>query len=161
MISLTLAACLTVAPLGVCRAEMADAAQRVIPPPAWATDAWIEFAAHIVASEARNVPSADLAVACTLVWDVERGWQPWMLRGRWFGWGEPDEGDREAVVQAVLGGCSDVPRFVYVGNLNDLRHWRAVGMVGDGPFVLYIGNGGSAVVGVPERSEIKVEVTGQ
>jgi len=150
---LTLAICASLGiPHGICRAEIADGYWSTESPPvapAWTTVAWRDFAAHIVASEARGVPAADLAVACTLSRDVERGWDPWALRRRWFGWGNPDSADRAAVDRAVNGGCDNIPHFKYVGNLNDLRHWHAVGMVGDGPFVLYIGAGGGAVVGVP------------
>lgn len=114
----------------------------------WATPAWIEFASWIVASEARGVPAADKVVACTLVRDVERGWNPWLLRNRWFGWGRPDAADRKAVLQAVSGGCGDVPDYLYVGNYRDAQHWRSVGMIGNAPVDLYLGAGGSAVVGV-------------
>ena len=129
---------------------LAVPAQPVMPD--WATEAWIDYAAHIVASEAWNVPSADLAVACTLVRDVRRGWQPWALHHRWYGWAEPDEADYAAVRRALTpNGCDSVPEFAFVGNLDDLFYWRSIGMVGDGPFVLYIGDG-AAVVGVPIHS---------
>ena len=116
--------------------------------PPWATEAWQDFAAHIVASEARGVPQADKVVACMLVRDIERGWHPWALRGRWFGWGTPDARDRRAVADA-LQDCSDVPDYRYVGNVRDVHLWRSRGMVGPGPLDLYVGRGGQTVVGVP------------
>lgn len=116
----------------------------------FATDAWQDYVSHIVASEARGVEEADIVVACTLVRDVKRGWGPWALRGRWFGWGTPDEADRNAVLQAVTrGGCVNVPEYRYVGNFQDVQHWRAVGMIHRGPYDLYVGPRGQAVVGVP------------
>lgn len=119
----------------------------------WATDAWIDFAAHIVASEARNVPSADIVVACTLLRDIKRGWHPWDLRKRWFGYGPPDDKDRAAVLDALYtSACRKVPHYKYVGNIRDVYHWRAVKMIGGGPFDLFVGPTGSTVVGVPYRA---------
>jgi len=46
-------------------------------------------------------------------------------------------------------GCAAVPEFAFVGNLQDLAYWRSIGMVGDGPFVLYVGPNDMAVVGIP------------
>lgn len=115
----------------------------------WAGDGWAAWAAHIVAGETRGVPSARLAVACTLTRDVERGWDPWALRDRWYGWSDPTDADLAAVETALAGGCGDVPEFRFVGNLQDLALWRGRGWVGDGPFVLYAGSDGQYVVGVP------------
>ncbi len=117
--------------------------------PRWATESWQNFAAHIVASEARNVPEADIVIACTLVRDVENGWNPWALRSRWFGWGNPDDQDRGAVLMSLSSpACDDVPKFRFVGNLNDVRYWRSIGMIPEGPYDLYVGRSGSVVVGV-------------
>jgi len=155
-----LAVCVAMgAPMGMCRAEVAllgdgDMLCDVVIPPAWATAEWQEFAAHIVAGEVRGVPAARMAVACTLVRDVEVQ-RPFDyaqgdggLRERWFGWAEPGDGDREAVALALSGGCEDVPRYRYVGSLRDARYWRSIGMIGDGPFVLFLGEGGQVVVAV-------------
>lgn len=120
--------------------------------PHWATPNWQDWAAHIVASEARGVPQADLVVACTMVRDVQRGWHPWALRKRWFGWGEPDLQDRLAVWLAVSGGCNSVPNYRYVGNLQDARYWKRLGYI-DGQIDLYLGEGTAAVVGVPWDEE--------
>jgi len=112
----------------------------------------MDFAAHIVASEARNVPEADIRVACTLLWDIERGWPPWALRKRWFGWGTPDEADRQAVRDALYTDvCDNIPHYKYVGNIRDVYHWRAIGAIGEGPFDLYVGPTGSTVVGIPYK----------
>lgn len=149
-----IAFCTAIAPAGVCNAEVAGGYALAVADewPAWATAAWVEYAAHITASESRNVPSSDLPIACTLVRDVERGYHPWRLYGnpgRWHGWGAPDAADYAAVRTALGGGCGEVPDFRYVGNLNDSWYWKRVGII-DGPVTLYLGdNGRSAVVGVP------------
>lgn len=138
--------------MGLCRAEVAAGATLddfPPQPPEWATDAWQDFAAHIVASEARNVPAADIVVACTLGRDVGRGWSPWALGDRWYGYGRPDAADRQAVRDALTtDACDAVPDYKFVGNIRDVQHWRAVGMIGEGPFDLYVGATGSTVVGV-------------
>jgi len=118
--------------------------------PRWASERWIIFAAHIVASEARGVPQADVVVACTIVRDIERGWHPWAIRGRWFGWGRPDAKDIGAVRDALItGGCDEVPIYRYVGNFKDVQYWRSIGFAGSGPLDLYVGRRGQSVVGVP------------
>jgi len=45
----------------------------VVGAPGWATPAWREWAAHIVASEARGVPSADIVVAAVDLYLGENG----------------------------------------------------------------------------------------
>ena len=117
--------------------------------PSWATPAWREYAAHIVASEARGVPQADIVVACTLIRDIERGWSPWGLHpGRWHGWGSPDSADRQAIEDALNGACTGVPDYIYVGNFRDAQYWARTGMIKNWPVDLYIGPGGGAVIGV-------------
>lgn len=119
-------------------------------PPGFATGAWIDYAAHIVASEARNVPAADIVIACTLIRDVERGWNPWNLRRRWFGYGAPDAQDLMAVRNAVYTrACEAVPRYKFVGNIRDVYYWRSIGLIDAGPLDLYVGPTGLTVVGVP------------
>lgn len=121
----------------------------------WVTPAWPLYAAHIVASEARGVPSADIAIACTLVGDVVEGGyldRPFELddHGRWNGWGTPDAADEKAVYQALLTNvCTNMPRYRFIGNFGDVQHWTSIGMIGEGPFDLYLGTAGQAVVGVP------------
>ena len=135
---------------------MGEVWQAEVEIPTWATARWQNYAAHIVASEARGVPSADIVIACTLLKDIERGWHPWRLYpGRWHGYGPPDEADRQAIIDALTSrACDDIPVYKYVGNLRDLRHWKAVGMVKTGgPFTLHIGSGGQTVVGVPFKGE--------
>lgn len=155
MISLILVACLlSGAPCGVCRAEIASGATIddfpvQVEVPAWATERWQDYAAHIVASEARGVPQADIVVACTILRDIERGWGPWVLGDRWFGYGSPDEADRQAVKDALFtDACEAVPEYRYVGNFRDAQYWKYLGMI-DGKVDLYLGVGGQAVVGVP------------
>lgn len=149
-----LAFCTAIAPAGVCNAEVADGYALHVPDeyPAWATATWVEYAAHITASESRNVPSSDLPIACTLVRDVERGYHPWRLYGnpgRWHGWGAPDTADYAAVRTALGGGCEAVPDFRYIGNWNDMHYFRRQGWLGEQPLALYVGENGACVVGVP------------
>ena len=151
-----LAFCTAIAPAGACRAEVAGGYALHVADeyPAWATSAWVEYAAYITASESRNVPSSNLPIACTLVRDVTlRGHHPWRLYGnpgRWHGWGVPDTADYAAVRTALGGGCEDVPNFRYIGNLRDLDYFQRMGWVSEQPLSLYVGNNGrSTVVGVP------------
>ena len=153
MTNIILALCIvTGAPLGACWAEVQDELDRNFYPraPHWATDAWRDYAAHIVASEARGVPAADIVIACTLIRDVERGFRPWNLHpGRWHGFGKPDEADIQAVTDALLSpACVHIPRYKYVGNFRDAQYWTRSGIIDDGPFDLYLGPHGQAVVGV-------------
>jgi len=142
-----LMACLALGyPMGMCQAIDADPEYQ---PPKWATPEWKDFASHIVASEARGVESADIVIACTLIRDIERGWHPWELRKRWFGWGTPDKKDIEAVNQSLTkDGCANIPEYKYVGNINDVRVWMNMRMINTGPHDLYIGYGGQTVVGI-------------
>lgn len=155
MISLILVACLlSGAPTGVCRAEIACGAVAEDFPvqvevPTWVTEHWMNYAAHIVASEARGVPQADIVIACTILRDIERGHGPWNLQSRWFGYGPPDKADRQAVKDALYtDACEDVPEYRYVGNFRDAQLWKRLGMI-DGKADLYLGAEGQAVVGVP------------
>jgi hypothetical protein len=142
MISLILIMCLaTGAPQGVCLAEIDFNTKFDVP--LWATLVWQDHAAHIVASEARGVPQADIVVACTLIRDGGS-------LSRWFGYGPPDKADRKAVEDALFtDACESVPHYRYVGNFKDAQYWRWLGMVGEGSVDLYLGLGGQAVVGVP------------
>lgn len=162
IMELLLVACLAAgAPLGVCRAEVDSQLTGCIATHSWGDLSWVEpewplYAAHIVASEARGVPTADIVVACTLVWDVVEGGylsRPFELHlwGRWNGWGTPDELDEEAVYRALLtNACAKMPRYQHLGNFRDVQYWRSIGMIQEGPLDLYVGSGGQAVVGVPE-----------
>ena len=149
MISLILIMCLaTGASRGVCLAEMGFDTE--FNAPHWVTENWMDYAAHIVASEARGVPQADIVIACTLIRDVEKGWPPMELGKRWFGYGSPDAADRKAVEDALFTeACEDVPEYRFIGNFKDAQYWRLLGMVEDGKVDLYLGFGGQAVVGVP------------
>lgn len=173
---LILLACLaTGAPLGVCRAEVSavesnasnisaenyDCCQTrggcIALPPwddlSWVTPKWPLYAAHIVASESRGVPEADIVIACTLIRDVvEGGYGPFELHlGRWKGWGSPDEKDEEAVYKALLtAACVHIPKYRFVGNFRDVQYWRSIGMIDEGPYDLFVGARGQAVVGVPK-----------
>jgi len=144
MTNILLACLVASGSVGMCRAELND----YIPdePPSWATEEWVEYAAHIVASEAGGVPVADKVIACTMIRDIERGWNPWNLRKRWFGWGTPDRLDREAVRQALIN-CDDIPSYKFVGNVNDTRVWLRNNMITNGPHDIYLGNN-AAVVGI-------------
>ena len=151
-----LALCTAIAPHGVCRAEAAGgyALHVAAEYPAWASEAWITYASSIVSSEARNIPSARLPVACTIYRDVElRGYHPWRLYCedcRWHGYGAPDAEDYAATRMALGGGCGEVPNFRYFGNFSDdLRYFQRMGWLGEQPLALYVGEGGAMVVGVP------------
>ena len=146
--------CLIIAPAGACRAEIAGGYPLHIAAeyPARASESWVTYAASIVSSEARDVPSADLAIACTIYRDVQRGYHPWRLYGnpgRWHGYGTPDADDYAAVRTALGGGCEDVPNFRYFGNFNDMHYFRRQGWLGEQPLSLYVGAGGACVVGIP------------
>lgn len=121
--------------------------------PTWATEPWIDYAAHIVASESRNVPTSDLPIACTIVRDVTiRNYHPWNLHGnpgRWHGYGHPDIEDYAAIRLALVGGCDEIPNFRYFGCMNDMGYFMRHGYVEDQPLSLYIGTNGSMVVGIP------------
>ncbi len=145
-------ACLALGwPMGVCRADADFLPTPPVEPPEWATERWIEWAAHIVSSEAGNaVPQARIVVSCTMVRDVEdRGWPPWSLRNRWFGWGRPSAADVQAVRRAVNGGCDDVKQYAFVGNIDDGKTWKRMGLIGEEAVDLFIGPTGSTVIGVP------------
>ncbi len=118
--------------------------------PTWGSPAWMDFASHIVAGEAADTDEARLVTACTLRHDVERGWSPWLLRNRWFGWKRPADKHREAVHQAMLEtSCLHRPRCKYVGNLADLAYWRRTGMVGDVAVLVWMDTRGKSTVCVP------------
>ena len=155
-----LSACLlTGIPVGECRAEaMAQdltawsmeihAAQAAAAPP-WATPAWQNYAAHIVAGESpAGCAVCDLWIACTIRRDVERGWAPWNLAGRWHGWqATTTSAQREAVTVAMqAGGCDAVPRCRYLGNTRDFQYnWTGTGAA------LVVGNKHGLIVCVPEE----------
>lgn len=82
-----------------------------------------------------------MVIACTIVRDVERGWEPWTLRQRWYGWKEPTWNDRVAVWDALNGGCDDIPRYRFVGNDRDYLHWQSIGMIDENTVVDWYGNG--------------------
>ena len=155
---LLLACLLTGASLGTCRAEAAVKPGGCVATHSWGDLGWVKpewplYAAHIVASEARGVPSADVAIACTLVWDVVEGGyleRPFELHehGRWNGWGTPDELDEEAVYRALLTDACANMRYQFVGNSADVFVWLSMRMITEGPHDLYIGPGGQSVVGV-------------
>jgi len=148
---ITLSICLAAGALqGVCMADIKMNEDWTIDFPSWATLKWQDYAAHIVASEARGVDSADIVIACTLINDIEKGYNPWNLYpGRWHGYGAPDDKDRQAVKDALFrDACLRIPVYKYVGNFRDAQYWNAVNMIDDGPFDLYIGTNGRAVVGV-------------
>lgn len=96
--------------------------------PAWATERWRDYAAHIVAGESvHNCEDCHLWIACTVVRDVAlRGyWEYGLHPGRWHGWKNPRPEHQEAVARAVTrGGCAGVPVCSYLGNVRDYNGWR-------------------------------------
>ena len=153
MVNLWLASCMLVAPVGACKAEIEGDYLPPIPAeyPTWATEWCITHIAHIVASEARGVPSADLAVACTVWRDITYwGYTCFTITpDRWKGYGTPDKLDYEAVYTALSGGCDHIPVFSYLGNLNDARWFYSHNLVITQPLSLWLGPTDSAVVGIP------------
>ena len=97
--------------------------------PTWATPAVQEHLAGIVAGETvLGCPKCDLWIACTIRRDIERGWNPWLLHpGRWHGWKAPSDSHRASIAVALsLGGCANVPRCKYLGNIRDYRlNWTS------------------------------------
>jgi len=153
-LSLILVACLLTAPQGVCRAEIQGGWQLYIEPgyPEWATDWCVSKIAHVVASETMNVNGAARACACTIRNDIEFGGYTCatITPNRWKGYGTPNEAVREAVHQAMIGNCGDIPRFRYFGNMEtDLNYFLRQNWVEDQPLYLWVGDNGTRVVGIP------------
>lgn len=160
ILPLILAACLlTGAPRGACRAEIAGGASLTDFPvpvvvPSWATANWIEAAAAIVQGEAARTDGARLMTACTILNDVERGWDPWRLvynTGRWHGRARPTDEAREAVREALGGGCAGLPVCLYLGNWTDYRGWVQAGSVGDNPVWAWSNGYGETVCIMEQR----------
>lgn len=87
--------------------------------------------ASIVAGEVSAVPAARLPVACTALAD----WREGVSLSRWYGRAAPREADYATVERALSGGCRRYPRFRFVGNGDDWRTWRRLGIVeGDPPY---------------------------
>jgi len=119
----------------------------------FATDAWIEYAAGIVAGETvAGCPECDILIACTIVRDVAmRDYCPYCLYpGRWHGKKTPRDEHREAIEQAARpGGCVGIPVCQYLGNERDYRGWRAGLAKGVQSYI--IGNERGAIVCVPAQ----------
>jgi len=121
--------------------------------PDWATPAWKESAAHIVSGEATPYMESKMLVICTMINDVEnRGWNPWNLRQRWYGWRYPTEKDRLAVEKAFQGGCSEIPPYIYLGNYSDYRLWRSMGFIREGYVADFYEYDHWTMVGIREKS---------
>jgi len=152
-IALFLAACLVIAPHGACQAEVQGSWQLYIEPeyPEWATGWCVDKIAHVVASETMNVNEAARACACTIKNDIELGGYTCrsITPDRWKGYGTPNEEVREAVHQAMIGNCEDIPRFRYFGNGNDLNWFLRNGYVDNQPLYLWVGDNGTMAVGIP------------
>lgn len=88
---------------------------------------FLDYAAHIYAGE--TLPGSDTAnawIVCTILRDAYRiqevGGSVYALHpGRWNGWKEPTQAQRE-FVESV--DCSKVPMCAFVGNMNDYSLWR-------------------------------------
>jgi len=120
----------------------------------WATGRWIIFAASIVAGEAADTDEARQVTACTLVHDVERGWYPWVLRDRWFGWASPSKEALTAMVLATTTNiCREYPRCSYVGSFEDLKYWRRTGVADSSGVWVWMDAKGKTTVCIPERRE--------
>ena len=125
MSTIVLALCLLMAePHGVC-------ARASPPTPVWATIEWVGYASHIVAGEApSNCEVCNRWIACTIVRDIQRGYNPWNLYpGRWHGWKSYGPAHKLAVQQALNPAfCRGIPRCIYLGNEKDYRFsWSRYG----------------------------------
>lgn len=116
MLNGLLALCVLSSPHGVCEAE-----KDFLDEPSWATPEWQTFASHIVAGEIpHGCKECALVTACTIRRDVERGWNPWHLQERWYGWKAPTKLSDSAVKAALIPmGCLHVPDCKFLGNQSD------------------------------------------
>lgn len=119
--------------------------------PTWASPEWVTYASHIIASEARGVPSAYGFVASQLVCDINRGYHPFGLHGqRWHGWSDAVNSEIVDSVKDVLDGDTPGVCCVYVGNMNDYRHnWTHLRP----DFVFASEDNRNAVIGVQCKEE--------
>lgn len=107
----------------------------------WASPEWRDYASHILAGE-RDGQMDRRTIACSLVRDVLRGYGPWDLRKRWYGWREPSWADRLEIWHVVFqtpGHCDGIPWCRYVGSGKDYELWSRRGMV-DGMDTTWYGN---------------------
>lgn len=115
--------------------------------PPWFTPQWVKFAAGIVAGEAADSDTARLLVTCTIRHDIERGWHPWKLRARWFGWRTPSPPDYLAVTRAFLtDACNPIPVCRFVGNWKDYYYWSATGLATSPPALTITDHNGATTL---------------
>ncbi len=121
--------------------------------PEWATPAWQESAAYIVAGEATPYMASKMLIICTMINDVEnRGWNPWNLKQRWYGWRYPTEDDHLAVKRAFQGGCEGIPPYIYLGNYSDYRLWKSMGFIRENYVADFYEYDHWTIVGIREKS---------
>lgn len=108
--------------------------------PPWATEKWINHAASILSGEAGPVDSARMVIACSIVRDAKRI-GPWNLQSRWYGWGNPKDSDRQAIMHALQGGCQQIPQYKFVGCPADLPVWKSHGLIKKSDIVDTYGEG--------------------
>ena len=117
----------------------------------WLSDDQVNYVAGIVAGEAAQTDECYLAVACNIIWDIEGGLAvDELIPGRWYGWREPDDIHLGAVRFALGGGCELVPRCQFLGNLDDLAIWQAVGWATDEDYPSWTDRWGMTSVCVTE-----------
>lgn len=122
------------------------------PTPPW----WIDAAAAVVAGEApAGCEICNRLVACTILYDIERDWDPDALLDasspRWHGRRCPGEEHYRAVEWALDGGCAELPTCAYLGNLRDLAYWYRSGLVEEGREVRVYGGRTGAIACVVAR----------
>lgn len=147
-----LALCILTTPHGICKAEE-DFLKGT---PSWATEEWKNFASHIVAGEIPyGCEECALVTACTIRRDVERGWNPWNLRQRWYGWKQPTEMALNAVEESLSTmGCACVPDCKFLGNQNDYNwNWSPQ------PFIEFGNDNGKSVCVLWELEKTESENT--
>ena len=117
---------------------------------------WADATAAVVAGEApAGCQVCYRLVACTVLHDVGRGWDPYALLDvgspRWHGRRAPGEDHYRAVAWALAGGCSELPTCAYLGNLSDLAHWFRSGLAEGREVRVYGGRTGAIACVVGEE----------
>lgn len=126
--------------------------------PDWATPAWKESAAYIVSGEATPYMASKMLVICTMINDIEnRGWCPWSLKNRWYGWRYPTEKDRLAVERAFQEGCDGIPAYIYLGNYSDYHLWKSMGFIRENYVADFYEFDHWTMVGIREKSPPKIK----
>lgn len=111
--------------------------------------------AGIIAGE--TIPGNETAhniIACTILYDLGRGYTTNTLPNRWYGWRRPGQEHFDAWDRAVDGMCEHYPICRFLGNRQDFDlHWQWI----EAPTV-HIKDGRFEVVCVVEEREEPEEI---